>query len=72
MVAKLKWACCEEAVTISSPQAHSILNRIGGDIEIVRPLNTVSRKVASCWNAVLNTFRPLDALTSFRADCYIK
>jgi hypothetical protein len=39
---KSKWACCEEAVTISSPQAHSILNRIGGDKKIVRPSPVVS------------------------------
>jgi hypothetical protein len=40
---KLKWADCQRAVTILWLPAHSILNRIGGDIPMVdlfRPLSS--------------------------------
>ncbi|PYX31033.1 MAG: hypothetical protein DMG80_10905 [Acidobacteria bacterium] len=45
LVRKLKWAASQEAVTFPWLSAHSILKRIGGDINIVNPEIRLSRTI---------------------------
>jgi hypothetical protein len=47
---KSKWACGKEAVTLSWSQAHSILNRIGGDTDSLALSSPVSSILASSGN----------------------
>ena len=41
---EIKWACCQGAVTLPWPQAHSILKWIGGDTFMLRPAVEMSRR----------------------------